>query len=115
MTTTADTPRKTCGLCRQELPVTAFSLDRSRHDGRFHACRQCYRDRRAARKARGICRQCSEPAVKGRAQCERHITEGRERQRYRASLGLCACCSNAATPGKTRCDDCRKKKAKKSA
>ena len=103
------TDRKTCGYCRQSLPILRFSVDASSHDGRFRYCRDCYNSKRRGKKALGICRQCSRPVVPGRGSCETHLRSERERQRYRLSLGLCSCCSRPAVHGMTRCASCRRK------
>lgn len=43
---------KTCSRCKQALELSAFAMDRSKKDGKVHACRECDADRRARQKGR---------------------------------------------------------------
>ena len=43
--TRAKQATKTCGRCKQELPITAFYTDLNAKDGHRNVCKRCYIDR----------------------------------------------------------------------
>lgn len=67
---------------------------------------------REAKKAAGICIQCSEPAEPGRTRCAKHVAAQRvEMVRQRdawKSQGLCQKCGGEPLPGKATCATCGK-------
>ena len=81
-------------------------------------CTNCSRriaSRLRQRKAQGLCRQCSNPAVEGRGRCAKHLTEGRvfskdkkfsavEQKRVLKALlgfdGKCQICGSKESPKK---------------
>lgn len=62
---------------------------------------------RRAKKARGECRECTQPVAPGRTRCQYHLdkTKGNVRHNYaiKVALGICAKCSEPAEPEKTLC------------
>ena len=60
-------------------------------------------ERRAAKKAKGICQNCPEAAVTGQTRCTACVAGAARRHRERKAKGICQNCPEAAVTGKTRC------------
>ena len=72
------------------------------------------RARRAAKRERGECTRCPNPAVDGGRRCALHAREAREEQVPRSAVlreekrrrGECHNCPEPAMPDRTRCAEC---------
>lgn len=69
---------------------------------------------KARHKAKGLCVDCSEPAVPEKNKCKKHRLEDLLRTRVRHSkhkaAGLCSYCNEYALPGKSLCEKHRNQK-----
>ena len=108
-----DAPKgyKTCPPCRTKKR-NGMSVERIRT-----AARERQRERRAARRKKGLCLECNEPATRGTSMCATHRAQKREAAKRRRVLlrnaGLCVLCGRRAPETKSvRCDSCRKKLAR---
>lgn len=63
---------KRCSRCGEVKPLDDFHRRRSSRDGRQPYCKACIAARYRQRKAEGLCRDCSAPAVEGQARCAEH-------------------------------------------
>lgn len=63
-------------------------------------------ERRAKRKALGLCTKCDRPAVKGKTDCQECIEDGLRRSKKRIEKGVCISCFKEAREGVVRCENC---------
>lgn len=75
------TPVKTCPVCREQRPVTAFACDRNRPDGLFRMCRTCDANRQKKRWAENRERLIAKSRMRYRADLENNRAKSAERRR----------------------------------
>lgn len=75
------TPIKTCSVCREQKPATAFASDRAKPDGLFRMCRACDADRRKKRWAENREHLKAKSRIRYRADLETNRAKSAERRR----------------------------------
>lgn len=105
---------KRCSVCKSDKPLDDFCADRSRSDGRFPYCKECYKVKRAkyseSAEAIGMCTNCLVRRSERGIVCDFCKETHKIYVQKKKQLGICIDCTKPAAKNRHFCEQCMEKR-----